>query len=211
LKPLIKPVRRPFSGVVLVLRDRLAQYTAHDPNFAFPAYLREVFGLAEELSASGIRVLIRSHPADYSIVREAFLGLGEAKSDNLHLQSMSEPLKRAFNRGFAPVFCYDSTGVLEIAAAGGECFVFSPDGLEHVQFPYAANYQALSDNGLLETDAGLAASAIIDWLNSESPLPYRRALKTFAAGIVFPPRRLVSVLARLMKNESPYRSSGSTK
>jgi putative transferase (TIGR04331 family) len=200
LKPIIQPVQRPFAGVVLVLRDRLEQFTAHDSDFSFPEYLKEVFDLAERVSNSGIRVFIRSHPSDHEIVSDAFSRLELVQRQKITLQARDEPLRRAYENKLAPVFCYDSTGVLEIASAKGEVFVFSPDGLDHVEPKFMANYETLRTNGLLETDPRLAAIAIIDWFNSSEPERYRNALQRFATGIVSRPTRLVAALARVLNS-----------
>lgn len=205
LTPSVRASSPPSRGVVLVLRDRLRNFSAQDADFTFPVYLDAIFNLARSLSERGIEVMIRSHPSEYDCVATQFV---DARlSSKVSLQSPGKSLANALSLKLAPVFCYDSTGVLEAASAGGECFVFAPDGLEHVDCEFRSNYRFLEVGGLLAEDAATATCAITAWLSANDRKLYREALESFADGIVKRPTALVMNLVKLLASTRSPRSS----
>lgn len=202
LKPLIRPARGPFCGVLLMLRDKLRSFTAHDADYTFEIYLDSVFSLAKMLSSSGVRVTIRSHPNDYGLVSDLFIDACAGSS--IILQPVGQPLDKALERGLAPVFCYDSTGVLEAATAGGEFFIFAPDGIEHVEEFFRPNYNALKLAGLLAEEASSATTGILAWLTAKNRRSYQQAIERFADGLVKPPPSLLMDLIRLLRTVRPF-------
>lgn len=183
IKPRVKVARGPYSGVVLILRDRWEFFTASDPEYAMSIYLASLGNLITSLKQQDIRVAVRTHHVSCPQTEQFLLDIGES-NDDIEIDRMTKSPKHWAKLNYGYVFCYDSTGMLEIGSSGGEFFAFLPEGSRGVLPEFEQNYSALRLSGLMSGDPEEAANMIGKWCVAKDRLPYQVAISYFLDGIV---------------------------
>jgi hypothetical protein len=159
--------------------------------------------LCEELNKLEIETEVRLHLST-SEVRRKFL---KTEIDSLPFVNFSSKRPRIslmLWSGQAPVFTYDSTGMLELASVGLPFFAFMQEGLGLIRQEFKTNYAHLEKSGLLSEDPVRAATLISSWVKAtpDSRKVQEEAVKSFSEGIVFYPARKLRSLSFLLLHAS---------
>ncbi len=183
LKPLLRNRKSKPSSVLLILRDPLSLFTAADSNYVHAKYLQAVAKLADEMSRRGLEVKFKPHGVDRERTIRELLAINPRLSRSAFVKANLTIESRALRRTL-PVFCYDSTGLIEHAIVNRFFLYFAADGLSHVNLAMRGNYEALAKAGHLFEDPVLCAErawAIVkQGLHSPDPEAYKEFLRELA-------------------------------
>lgn len=204
----IKPkVKANFSnvlrGVTLFLVGDPRSVPFADMEGPYGEYHADVVTLCEELDRLKINTEIRLHHQT-SRERREFLEKVVDSLPFVKISIKSPPMARLLKSGRAPVFTYDSTGMLELASAGLPFFAFIQEGLKHVRREFIENYRLLEDAGLLSKDPIEAAHLIATWVRATPEIRtlHETAINGFSDGIVFYPTKKLRSLSSLLLHAS---------
>lgn len=144
-------------GVLVVLRDALADFQYADPDFNAHLYESAILDYTRGLLDLGVRVRIRPHSSSQPGFLEELRGLF-GKNILFELPTTRGRLDEDL-RDFFPVFTYDSTGMLEFASLGAGFHGYLPDGLS-VNERCSPIYQGLKNVGVISTSLDQSLNSI---------------------------------------------------
>jgi hypothetical protein len=163
IKPLPKIPKRPFRGVLVLPRNQLDNMNSCDVSFDAQIYFSKLLKFVNALDAKKVKVLIKFHGSTSSDIVSQF---HSEFSGSQNVKIWNGSLRNRFEkRRFGPVYAYDSTGLLETAAADGEFFAAVFDGLGMLKPEIRIHYElTLVRGNLLKTEPEYAAEAVADWI-----------------------------------------------
>ena len=158
-------VTHPKDAIIVMRPDMNCLFEEGYLRAANQKYLSSVVELCEQLEKQRVKFTIRFHASTSSDLREAIeyavssMAFGGTQERSISFEKMTKS-------GSLIVFTYDSTGMLEMAAARKAFFCFLPEGVDLVREEFRANYAALQRGGMLSSKSIEAASLISKWIQS---------------------------------------------
>ncbi len=199
----LKPIKalsskRIRTGFLVILRDANWLQVESDVDLTNEDYFGKISNLVSSLVDAGCRVLVRPHPA----TPEWALDHIRQNCNNSDLLSFS-PNGVALatqQKNWFPVFCYDSTGMLELASVGDEFCAYVPDGLDGIRRQFRHVYKHLEDSKLISVRPDIALNALLEIRDSNYSLsPDQRAsVAFFASELATQNKSLIGNLAKVL-------------
>lgn len=187
-------IRRKPKSLEIFMRQDFSGYLQADNGALWTRYIKGVVDLAEALDQRGVPTCIRLHNNTSVQQREQISSLVREMS---HVKICHEvkSLKKLIRAGILPVFTYDSTGMLELAAEKQLFFAFLRDCMPEIRQDYLENYVQLEKVKLLGTDPASSAMMLESLMNANkaSLRKAREGVRLFAQHVVH--RRRWKVLA----------------
>lgn len=199
-RPLRRRLSKPFVSVTLVLDKDLNYYCETDTAETDQHYFERIHGLCKRLNEKSIRTIVRPHPGTSTGVfnwLEDFI----SKMEFVSLEKPGKSFRRSVNAKSLMVFTYDSTGILEMAAAEIPFFFFAGEGLCHVSENFISNHEVLRRNLMMSADVEESASLLENILKRDSfslRLDMSIAVLRFAKGIVFRPKKRIKKIRHVL-------------
>lgn len=164
IKPLPKAPKRPFRGALVLPRSQFDSMTSCDVSFDVETYFSKLLDFLDALDARQVKVLVKFHGSTRPDVIARF---HSAFSGSRNIKFWNGGLRHWFKlKQLGPVFAYDSTGMLEMAAADGEFFAAVFDGLGMLKPEIRNHYNStLVSGNLLRSKPQEAAKAVAAWIS----------------------------------------------
>jgi len=194
---------QPNDAVIVMKPDMNCLFEEGYARAANQKYLSSVVNLCEQLEKQRVKFTVRFHASTSSDLREA---IEDAISSMAFggTQERGTSFEKVTKSDSLVVFTYDSTGMLEMAAAGKPFFCFLPEGIDLVKEEFRANYAALQQGGMLSSNSIEAANQISTWIHSPEKLLQERriSLRKFAGGLTKPTSSKIWKLRNILLSQA---------
>ncbi len=208
----LKPIKAVSSkkirnGFLLILRDANWLQVESDIDLTNEVYFGKISSLVVSLVDAGCRVMVRPHPATPGWALDQ-IRQNCKDSALLSFSRKGEALSTQQKEWF-PVFCYDSTGMLELASVGDEFYAYVPDGLEGISRQFRHVYKHLEESKLISVWPDTAFKVLLAIRDSNFSLSpeQRKSVAFFASELAIQNKSLIGNLAKIFHSSAEHSDS----